>query len=277
MGDALAGSLQKALRDLPAEQQKLRAELAINSMLDASTAELDQLQLDLARKLFKKESEVTDALQKNLTATVRLYLTTLNKTAVKLDAALAPSREGVRFELNKALAEQAAREEAKRRAIAASGGLRLSWRDERALAEYKAQEKKHPIVMVCEASALCISLLIVLALGDAASGRHELTNPMKGAEVRRVTLQKPRRTTDALAAMDRERKADAASGEVGFKSAASLFTPEDLQVLRPVYAPNERHGTQTTNALIGLGASALPVISHLNHADTSNVTASEFT
>ena len=95
-------------------------ELAINSMLDASTAELDQLQLDLARKLFKKESEVTDALQKNLTATVRLYLTTLNKTAVKLDAALAPSREGVRFELNKALAEQAAREEAKRRAIAAS-------------------------------------------------------------------------------------------------------------------------------------------------------------
>ena len=198
VGDALAGSLQKALRDLPAEQQKLRAELAINSMLDASTAELDQLQLDLARKLFKKESEVTDALQKNLTATVRLYLTTLNKTAVKLDAALAPSREGVRFELNKALAEQAAREEAKRRAIAASGGLRLSWRDERALAEYKAQEKKHPIVMVCEASALCISLLIVLALGDAASGRHELTNPMKGAEVRRVTLQKPRRTTDAL-------------------------------------------------------------------------------
>ena len=169
VGDALAGSLQKALRDLPAEQQKLRAELAINSMLDASTAELDQLQLDLARKLFKKESEVTDALQKNLTATVRLYLTTLNKTAVKLDAALAPSREGVRFELNKALAEQAAREEAKRRALAASGGLRLSWRDERALAEYKAQEKKHPIVMVCEASALCISLLIVLALPRPAA------------------------------------------------------------------------------------------------------------
>ena len=42
VGDALAGSLQKALRDLPAEQQKLRAELAINSMLDASTAVIAQ-------------------------------------------------------------------------------------------------------------------------------------------------------------------------------------------------------------------------------------------
>lgn len=76
----------------------------------------------------------------------------------------------------------------------------------------------------------------------------------------RSTLFASRRTTDALAAMDRERKADAASGEVGFKSAASLFTPEDLQVLRPVYAPNERHGTQTTNALIGLGAKRVPLV-----------------
>ena len=39
---------------MPAEQQKLRAEPAINSMLDASTAELDQLQLDLARKALQK-------------------------------------------------------------------------------------------------------------------------------------------------------------------------------------------------------------------------------
>ena len=63
----------------PPEACRVRADAATTNSAQAAR-----------RKLFKKESEVTDALQKNLTATVRLYLTTLNKTAVKLDAALAP-------------------------------------------------------------------------------------------------------------------------------------------------------------------------------------------
>jgi len=69
-----------------------------------------------------------------------------------------------------------------------------------------------------------------------------------------------RRTRDSLAAMDRERAADASSGEVGFKSAASLFTPADLQKLRPTYAPNETYGSATTSELIGLGAVKVPLV-----------------
>jgi hypothetical protein len=75
----------------------------------------------------------------------------------------------------------------------------------------------------------------------------------------RSRLLAARRTRDSLAAMDRERAADAVSGEVGFKSAASLFTPKDLQSLRPTYAPNERLATETTAALIGLGARRVPL------------------
>lgn len=68
-----------------------------------------------------------------------------------------------------------------------------------------------------------------------------------------------RRNRDALAAMARERDADAQSSEAGFKSAASLFTPEDLQKLRPIYAPNEKCATETTNQLFGLGAARVPL------------------
>lgn len=75
----------------------------------------------------------------------------------------------------------------------------------------------------------------------------------------RTSMIAARRTRDSLAAMDREREADAKSSEVGFKSAASLFTPEDLQQLRPIYAPNEKCATETTNQLIGLGAKRVPL------------------
>ena len=75
----------------------------------------------------------------------------------------------------------------------------------------------------------------------------------------RSTMLAARRTRDSLDAMDRERNNDAKSTESGFKSAASLFTPDDLQKLRPIYAPNERLATETTNALIGLGAKQVPL------------------
>ena len=74
----------------------------------------------------------------------------------------------------------------------------------------------------------------------------------------RATMLADRRTRDSLAAMARERQADAQSTESGFKSAASLFTPDELQKLRPIYAPNEICATETTNAIIGLGARKVP-------------------
>jgi len=75
----------------------------------------------------------------------------------------------------------------------------------------------------------------------------------------RSSMIAARRTRDSLDAMQRERNADAKSNETGFKSAASLFTPEDLQKLRPIYAPNEKCATETTNELIGLGAKRVPL------------------
>jgi len=75
----------------------------------------------------------------------------------------------------------------------------------------------------------------------------------------RSSMIAARRTRDSLDAMQRERAADAKSSETGFKSAASLFTPDDLQKLRPIYAPNEKCATQTTNELIGLGAKRVPL------------------
>merc|ERR1719409_989759 len=75
----------------------------------------------------------------------------------------------------------------------------------------------------------------------------------------RSSMLAARRTRDSLDAMQREREADAKSTESGFKSAASLFTPEDLQKLRPIYAPNEKCATDTTNQLFGLGAKAVPL------------------
>ena len=75
----------------------------------------------------------------------------------------------------------------------------------------------------------------------------------------RSSMLADRRTKDSLNAMARERKADSMSMEKGFKSAASLFTPDQLQDLRPNYAPNEIQATETTNSLIGLGAKEVPL------------------
>ena len=70
----------------------------------------------------------------------------------------------------------------------------------------------------------------------------------------RSTMISDRRTQDSLDAMMREKANDAKSSESGFKSAASLFTPDELKGLKPTYAPNERLATESTNAVIGLGS-----------------------
>ena len=68
-----------------------------------------------------------------------------------------------------------------------------------------------------------------------------------------------RRTRDTLAAIERDRAADAISTEVGFKSPASLFTAKDLQDMKPSYSQNETCATETTGQLIGFGAKQVPL------------------
>ena len=75
----------------------------------------------------------------------------------------------------------------------------------------------------------------------------------------RSNMLAARRTQDVLASMARDREADSqADHEAGFKSMASFFTPQDLQRLKPSYSQNETHATETTNAIVGLGAMKVP-------------------
>ena len=97
-------------------------------------------------------------------------------------------------------------------------------------------------------------------LADARS-KLGLSVPSKDESVvwSRSMLFASRRTRDSLAAMDRERAADDASADKGFKSAASLFSPSDISAMRPTYAPNESYATTTSGQLYGYGAKRVPL------------------
>ena len=97
-------------------------------------------------------------------------------------------------------------------------------------------------------------------LADARS-KLGLSVPSKDESVvwSRSMLFASRRTRDSLAAMDRERAADEASADKGFKSAASLFSPSDISAMRPTYAPNESYATTTSGQLYGYGAKRVPL------------------
>mmetsp|Transcript_1295 Transcript_1295/g.3664 ORF Transcript_1295/g.3664 Transcript_1295/m.3664 type:complete len:238 (-) Transcript_1295:272-985(-) len=97
------------------------------------------------------------------------------------------------------------------------------------------------------------------SMADARSKLGMSVPNIDDSQVRsRSRMLADRRTRESLSAMDRERAADAASTDKGFKSAASLFTPSDLSSMRPTYAPNEAYATATTNMLIGYGAKRVP-------------------
>ena len=192
VGDALAGSLTRQLTRLPDDEQIARAERNIDALLAASTVELDALQADFDRALRASADNTTRALQQGLLRTEKVYRVTLNRTADALDAALVPSRAGVRVELDALLAEQAARSERKRREIAAAGvGRSSTWRDTAALARARAQPR-HPVVRVCEASSLILGMLMLLATADLASS-HAWHTPPRAAHAR---FTPPRRTGD---------------------------------------------------------------------------------
>ena len=105
-----------------------------------------------------------------------LHSRTLDQTADALEAVLAPTRSSVQAELHRHLEEQAARSRAKERSRTNQAGFRRAstWRHATAEAVATAAAEKHPVVVLCEASSLAISLMLLLLVGDVASSRHAL-------------------------------------------------------------------------------------------------------
>lgn len=209
VGDALIGSLSRQISKLPDSEQAARASRTLDAMIDASKSEIDEVKKDLLRDLRATEVNTSSSLRDQLTITETVFLRSFNRTAVALDDALAPSRRAVRAELDTALSEAAARREAKRKAISRLGLKGSStWRDEQALARFSAKPT-HPIVRVCEASALAMSVLLVLAAGDVASSQRRMDSPPRA----HVHMRAPRltgeytevyKTADAPSADDTE-------------------------------------------------------------------------
>ena len=182
VGDALIGSLTRQISQLPEYEHLDRADRTLDAVLDASKSELEQIKWDLLRDLRATELNTTRALREQLTITQSIYVKTFNETVVAIDEVLAPSRKAVRTDLDRLLAEQMARRAAKRRG-ADSIGVGRSRREAREALERFSAKPVHPIVRLCEASALTMSLLLMLAAGDLVSSQHHITSPPQIAHV----------------------------------------------------------------------------------------------
>ena len=190
IGDALAGRLSSTIKELPDLEQNVRASFTLDAMLEASKAELDALQRELNEGLERSALNTTRALRVSLVRNEQRYLANLNKTAAKIETILAPSRAGVRVELDKLLTEQRAREDKKRSAL----GARTSFRSHmRSAAARAAEQATHPVLRVSEASAALLSLMLLATMGDLVASTHRLTDP---PHVARVQMQIPRRTEE---------------------------------------------------------------------------------
>lgn len=192
MGDVLAGSLKRQIREAPADEAAVRASFALDGLMAKTSTELDKLQEDLDRDLQRAAQNTSLSLRVALHRVDSTYDKILNHTAAKIDEALAPSRAATRSELDAMLRARDARHEARLREISRLGGVgrAATWRDEAALQRFQSMPK-HPVVRVCEASALTVSLLLMLAFGDFVGGHHQLTAPPRVAN---VVMQTPQRT-----------------------------------------------------------------------------------
>jgi hypothetical protein len=194
MGDALLGSLRRNMGELPeAEKDAVRADWKLSGLLEASADELEALREHLDRDLHRAAQNTAKALGIGLAESAAFYSSVLNSTAIRLDSALAPSRDGARAALAASLDDLEARKEAKRRKAASLKGFARasSWRTGTSVP--LAEMPKHPVVVLSEASALVLSLMLLLVAGDMATARHTLTTPPHIASVR---MQAPRLTTE---------------------------------------------------------------------------------
>ena len=174
-------------------------------MLEGGQYELDALQRALDRNLIQAGFKTQDRLHVSLKQTEAIAAAMLNLTATKLDTVLAPSRDNVRSDLARSIEEQSRRREAMRRRKASGRGFATHFARRPPTAQ-AASGPKHPVVLVSEAAALSLSVMLLVAAGDFASHRHLLTSP---PHIASVSLKHPRRnaeydTSSSLASVTEE-------------------------------------------------------------------------
>ena len=191
VGDALVGNLNRRIAKLSEDEQIDRASRTLDALLTGGSAELEALGNSFDRELHNTTSQLQTSMQQSK----EIYVTMLNKTALKLDDLLAPGRDRTRALSLDLLKDLEAKQEAKRRKAASLAGFRrsMTWRAGKPTVPTSDDGPKHPAVVVSEASALVLSLMICLVMGDAASKTHYFTAAPKIASVR---MQPPRLTSD---------------------------------------------------------------------------------
>ena len=179
------------MEQLPEREHVLRAERTLDALVDSGTAELEALKHGLDRDLHRAGLNTSLQLQEGLRRTGAIYEAAFSHTEAALDAALVPTRDAVRAELQLHREEEAARREAARRRDAngrANGFARAStWRS----LPHAPDRPKHAVVWVCEACSAILSLMLLFAVADLASAQHRVASPPRAA---RVHMRAPQRT-----------------------------------------------------------------------------------
>lgn len=195
VGDVLAGSISRQIDELPKEEQQWRAEWMLDALLESSSSELSALERDLTRDLRSAEADTLGKLRDAGLRNGELFDKAFNHSESALASWLSPTREAVRADLTRHLAEDEERRDRERRQRNALSGFARSssWRDTTALARSLAQPK-HPVVRLAETTALTLSLMMMISFGDFATATHRITRPPP--RVARVRMHKPRRTAE---------------------------------------------------------------------------------
>jgi hypothetical protein len=247
IGDALLGSLSRQLDEMPERDHLKRAERTLDAMLDSSFAEIDALKDGLDRDLHWAALNTTIKLQAGMRRTEAFYESAFAATEAALDEVIAPTRESVRRELQRHQDEHEAVQEARRRRALngrANGFARCAtWRS----LPRAAERPKHPVVLVCEACSVVLSLMLLLGAADLASAQHRVAAPPRIASVQMRSPQRTFEYTDdvdaATAAVFRAQE-DAASASVSvasFYSALVAAAAESAEAPAAAGAPVAPH------------------------------------
>ena len=118
VGDALLGALNRQMDQLPDSEHLRRAERTLDALVDSGSAELEALKHGLDRDLHRAGRNTSLKLEAGLRRTGAIYETAFSHAEAALDAALVPTRDAVRADLQLHREEEAARREAAARRAA---------------------------------------------------------------------------------------------------------------------------------------------------------------
>ena len=111
VGDTLLGALNRQMDQLPDTEHLRRAERTLDALVDSGSAELEALKHGLDRDLHRAGHNTSLKLEAGLRRTGAIYETAFSHAEAALDAALVPTRDALRADLQLHREEEAARRE----------------------------------------------------------------------------------------------------------------------------------------------------------------------